>query len=241
MKKFSLILKLILLSSLLPHIFFPDLALALEPKKLEDVNVDNLVRETQNSDSQDAITLVWWIPQEFWAISVSKDPSMSVAEREEFLKILEPYFMLGVVQGKVSSFGSTTFYDLETVKNQLTFYFEDSNGQRKILEPAQTISSDVELLQNIIRPMIEQMMGNFGQNFHFLTFEDKNSQGDRHISPYEEGTITVQLSSDSSQEDINLTIDLPLDALFVSRICPNGKEAHVSWKYCPWDGTKLED
>ena len=241
MKKFSLIFRSILLSSLLSSLIPFSPALALEYKKLEDVDLDNLIQETQVTNSDDKITVIWWIPQEFWAVSLSQETSMSETEKGEFLRALEPYFMLAVVQGEISSFGTANFYDLEEIKNKLTFSFEDSDQQTQIIDPAQTVSPEVELLQKIIRPMLEQMMGNLGQNFHFLTFDDQNIQGTRNISPYENGKITVQFSEELEQEDLNLNIDLPLDSLFISRICPNGKEAHVSWKYCPWDGTKLEE
>jgi hypothetical protein len=38
-----------------------------------------------------------------------------------------------------------------------------------------------------------------------------------------------------------MKIEMPIDALFVQRMCPNGKPAHVSWVVCPWDGGKLPD
>jgi hypothetical protein len=36
-----------------------------------------------------------------------------------------------------------------------------------------------------------------------------------------------------------VVLETPLNSLFVPRTCPNGKPAHVSWKFCPWGGERL--
>jgi hypothetical protein len=50
--------------------------------------------------------------------------------------------------------------------------------------------------------------------------------------------IRVKLSNADAVHMAEL--ELPLDSLFVPRLCPNGKPAHVSWDYCPWSGKKLK-
>ena len=241
MNKISLIRVFIFLHILLSGILFSNKALTLEPKAIENIDLNSLIQETQGSNSGEGMTLVWWIPQEFWQVALSQDASISPTEREQLLTILEPYFMLGVVQGEISSLGVAQFYNLEQVKQNLTLSFENERGKKTNLTPTEQISEDVELLQKMIRPILEQMMGNLGQNFHFLTFEDRTSSGKRRISPYKDGTIQVQLLGNGKITESNFAIDLPLNSLYVPRICPNGKEAHISWQYCPWDGTKLEE
>ena len=34
-------------------------------------------------------------------------------------------------------------------------------------------------------------------------------------------------------------VELPINALFVPRLCSDGREAHVTWNYCPWTGERL--
>ena len=231
---------LALVSILLSGLISSGKVLAIEPKEPENVDLNSLIQETQNSSSNDGMSLVWWLPHEFWEVAFSQDESLSEVDRQELLNILEPYFMLGVVQGEISPLGNAKFYDLEQVKNNLTLAYENNDGTTQTLAPAAEIAPEVELLQNTVRPILEQMMGNLGRNFHFLTFEDRSTAGIRQISPYEDGKIIVNLSGNSEIAPSNFTIDLPLNALYVPRICPNGKEAHISWQYCPWDGSKLE-
>ncbi|HHP7229277.1 MAG TPA: hypothetical protein ACFCUY_00285 [Xenococcaceae cyanobacterium] len=216
-------------------------ASAQEIKKLNEVEIDSLISETQVSNSDEGITLVWWIPQEFWGVALNQDPSLPAANRDEMLKTLEPYFMLAVIQGELSSFGGATFYDEATVQQNLTVSYEDETGNTQSFTAIEQIPPDIELLQSTIRPMLSQMMGNMGQNFHFYTFENTNPAGEAQVSPYENGTLQVQLAGVGKVAGSEFEIELPLDALFVPRLCPNGKEAHVSWQFCPWDGTRLSE
>ena len=238
-RQFTTALSLICLNILTSGWFFASRVLAQEPRELKEVEIDRLIDETQVSDSNEGISLVWWIPQEFWGVALNQDSSLPAANREEILNTLNPYFMLAVIQGELSSFGGARFYDQATVKQNLTVSFEDERGRTQTLTTLDQIPPDIEILQSTIRPMLSQMMGNMGQNFHFFTFENLNSEGDKQISPYESGTIQVQLAGTEKVSDSEFKIELPLDSLFVPRLCPNGKKAHVSWKFCPWDGTRL--
>ncbi|MBW4643856.1 MAG: hypothetical protein KME23_12850 [Goleter apudmare HA4340-LM2] len=57
-------------------------------------------------------------------------------------------------------------------------------------------------------------------------------------SPYKSGKLNISFNGKGNQQ-IGSVVNLPLNSLFIPRLCPNGKPAHVSWKYCPWDGTPL--
>ena len=133
---------------------------AQETRQLKDVQIDRLIDETQVSNSDEGISLVWWIPQEFWGVALHQDPSLPERNREGMLDTLEPYFMLAVIQGELSSFGGARFYDEATVKQNLRVSFEDSRGQMQNFSALDQIPSDIEILQSTIRPMLSQMMGN---------------------------------------------------------------------------------
>jgi hypothetical protein len=81
-------------------------------------------------------------------------------------------------------------------------------------------------------------MGNLGKNFHFYVLSDKRNSSHRLIDPYKKGLIEIQLMK-NKDDLINAEIELPLNCLYVPRKCPNGKDAHISWSYCPWTGKKL--
>jgi len=73
-----------------------------------DLNV--LIQETQKmSQKADEMTFVWWIPEEFWQVSFAEDPTATEAQSEEFIKVLQPYTLIAVVDGKVGAFGGVTY------------------------------------------------------------------------------------------------------------------------------------
>lgn len=238
MKNFNLLKQFILLNTIL--FSFNSQALGLEPKEINNVVIENLITETQETSPSDSdSSLIWWIPYEFWEASLEQSTSIEPALKESILQIVEPYFMLIVIQKDNSSSGNS--YSLEQVKQNLTFNFENSSGEEQKLIPLDNIPSDLVLLQEAIRSAVKQRVNNIGENFHILVFENTTSEGDLLISPYETGIINVTLSENNNVATSNLAIDLPLNSLYVPRICPNGKEAHVSWQYCPWDGSELEE
>jgi len=70
----------------------------------QDINVDinKLTQEAQKmSQSSDEMTMVWWIPKEFWAASFSQDPNMTEAQTEKILKVFHPYILIAAVDGKI--------------------------------------------------------------------------------------------------------------------------------------------
>ena len=60
------------------------------------------------------------------------------------------------------------------------------------------------------------------------------------VDPYLQGLISVQIAKRNG-DLMTADIEMPLNSLFVPRKCPNGKDAHISWKYCPWSGKLLVD
>lgn len=81
-------------------------------------------------------------------------------------------------------------------------------------------------------------MGNLGSNMHFFVLADRNANDERIIDPYEVNALRIGLKK-SDGERLNVVLETPLNSLFVPRTCPNGKPAHVSWKFCPWGGERL--
>ena len=83
-------------------------------------------------------------------------------------------------------------------------------------------------------------MGNLGSNMHFYVLNDRAKSVSRLLDPYRKGQIEIQLER-RDKVLMDGSIEMPINALFVTRKCPNGKDAHISWKYCPWSGKKLEE
>jgi len=216
-------------------------AVAAERKAPQDINSVDLTTETQQlSNENRVLDMVWWIPAEFWEAVLLQDPSVTAAQAEDMLRVMRPYFLIVVVQADISPFGSFNFIEEPRIKRGLDVTYVDASGERSSLSVLPTTNNDFELLLQQLGPVLANAMGNLGQNFNFYAFSATDSDGKRVASPYDTGTINVRLNAREGSPSV-FAFEAPLNSLFVPRICPNGKPAHISWNYCPWDGSRLGD
>ena len=209
---------------------------AAEKRALTDVDSGILTRELQHSDD-DGIVVAWWLPSEFWAVALANQKTLTAVQIEEFMKILRQYTLIAVVDGEVGG-AAIDFQERDAVAKSLTVELVDGTGKSRKVVPVESVPEDLKPLFTILVPAMGAAMGNLGRNLHFFVFLDQVGDS-RLFSPYEPGAVVVKLSGRARRPDVSLTIERPLDSLLVPRLCANGKPAHVSWNYCPWDGEKL--
>jgi len=212
-----------------------------ERKSLADVSLGRLTEESQRIADNADFDLVWWIPPEFWEVSFLQDATMTPSGVATFMESLRGISIVGVIQADVSPFGSFVFADREVVRKGLSVSFLPDDGRPRHLSPIETLEPDLELLLSQITPILSAAMGSAGENFHFFVFSDigDGSDVERLVSPYDSGELAIMLAGRTPDSPLEFVIELPMDSLFVPRTCPNGKAAHVSWSYCPWDGSRL--
>ena len=216
---------------------------ALERKPFADVDTDALTRQTQVSSSDSVeqhLGLVWWIPQEFWRTVLANDMNTSEADKQVVLDAFSGVFVLALVQADISALGAFHFYTREEVAAGLDVQARSTGADAVFLAPMGQVKPDLELVLGFMKPMLTAAMGNLGNNMHFFVYEDAGAGGARRIDPYEPGEVAVTLRTRDGR-DYDSLLELPLDALYVPRTCPNGKAAHVSWRFCPWSGAPLPE
>ena len=148
--------------------------------------------------------------------------------------------MIVVVSADVDArTGNFDFYPSDVIKKNSKFVYTDASGKSFRLRPLKTLNRDMTKLIRQIKPMLAGALGKMGRNFNFLTFSNRDASGNRLISPYKNGTLKITLTNNKGRDPKTLEMETLLDALHVPRKCPNGKNAHVSWKYCPWSGNAL--
>ena len=217
---------------------------AIDKKPVNAINTDQLIRETQisASSSDNQMNLVWWIPCEFWQGVFSNDKMTPEAQKEQIINTLKPYSLVMVCQADISNFGTFGFYNKAEIGKNLGISYKTPDGNVSRLIPLNDadIPADLKMMLEMLKPMFTAAAGNMGQNMHFFVLKDYDSAGGRKLDPYRFGTLDFRLGSRSAKT-MQVQLELPLNSLCVPRICPNGKEAHVTWKYCPWTGQKLKD
>ncbi len=218
-------------------------AMAAEKKLLKDVNIDAFTSDTQVlpiGAGDNHVALAWWIPNEFWESILSRDMTTSETDKKAMLDAMSGISLLAVVQADITRLGAFKFYSKEEIEKKMLVTFVAAGGKRQRLSLMQTINPDLEVVLGTFKPILGAAMGNFGNNMHFYVLNDKSKSSLRLIDPYRKGLISIKLAKRNGSLMI-ANIEMPLNSLFVPRKCPNGKDAHISWKYCPWTGKLLED
>ena len=218
------------------------LATDAQRKHIKDVDIDEFTGDTQVSPKgagDDHLALIWWIPNEFWESVLARDMTTSEADKRSMLDAMSGVSLLAVVQADITSFGAFKFYSKHEIDEEMIIYYTDAGAKQQRLWQVQTINPDLEIVLEILKPLLGAAMGNMGNSMHFYVLNDKSRSSARLLDPYQKGVISFQLTK-RNNDIMTADIEMPLNSLFIPRKCPNGKNAHVSWNYCPWTGTRLE-
>ena len=197
------------------------------------LDLQALTQETQQmSRKPEAMTMVWWVPEEFWAASFAQAPGMSKAQADEFLRTVRPYTMLVVVDGTMGSFGGVTYKSEDYVRANTRLL--DAQGRSYAPRTNEEIDADTRNMLMMMKPVFANMLGPTGQNMHFLLFPSQTQDGEPMARASGKGQFTVRL------DDADFTWRLPLDAVLPAKSCGEcARACKGSWDFCPWCGTKL--
>jgi hypothetical protein len=199
-----------------------------------NVNLNNLLEETQQvSEDPDYLTIVWWIPVEFWTATFAQDPTVTQSDADDVSSTLGPYTLIAVVDGRIGSFGGVTYFSEDYLRENITIKDIRGNIYRPL--PKEDISPDAINLLSIMKPGLENTLGPTGKNMHFMVFSGTDANGAAVVDPLQEGVMTVAVGENT------FNFRLPLGSLLPPKVCPvDGEEMNGAWKYCPWHGVELE-
>ena len=215
---------------------------ALEQRADNEIPINELFKEAYLVDlNSDLMGIAWWIPWEYWKAVFSQHNQAPPKVIELIESQLRPVFILVVIQADVSPQTNFNFFSEETVRRGLKVAYVNRDGKAINLKLVEKSNDTLNLIKQSIRPVLSEVGGKIGDNFWLFVYGDVDSSGKRIVSPYEPGELRVTLGDRQGIQRSQLKVEFPLNSLFVPRLCPNRKPAHVSWKYCPWDGTRLSN
>lgn len=198
-------------------------------------SLNDLIRETQKqSDDPGRITIAWWLPDEFWRLSARQNGGGATAQVEEMVKVLQPYLVVAVVDGKVGPLGGVDFVDGPALRDAVSV--RDSGNKVYKPLPDSELPGDVRNLVAILRSMFANMLGPMGAGIEVFFFPARTASGAAIAAPTKEGGFSVHLGTQA------FSWRLPLASLMPQKVCPeDGEKMNGAWKFCPWHGKALVD
>lgn len=193
-----------------------------------------MIKETQRIDnSKEGLTLVWWIPVDYWKMSLASTKNLSQKQIDEMMKVLSDYTVVMVIEGKKGGKDLLDYEPLETVRKN-TVVTLPSGEKLSPLEDKE-LNPDARSFFAVMRPALANMMGKLGENANFLVFANKDKDGKVLLDPRGTGKLTVQAGT------FEASWRLPLGSVLDPKTCPACKESFPgNYSFCPFDGTGLK-
>ena len=184
------------------------------------------------SNADGEITMLWWVPEEFWKVSAASNPRITPAQVETMLKATHPYTIVGVSSGR-SRAGAVAYRTEPEVRDMIRL--KDRKGNSYSPLPDSQLDPSVPGLFAVLKPSMAKTGGALAQNIFFYAFPGTAKNGVRICDTVKEGFCEVDVGARQFRWRT------PLGSLLPKQKCPTcGEMLSGAYKYCPYDGTKLK-
>ncbi|MGH8101115.1 MAG: hypothetical protein ACREIW_07445 [Chthoniobacterales bacterium] len=221
--------------SAFPIILLLALTCASQAAERPQEQLNAIVRETQKQGTRSGrLTLVWWIPPEFWRVAFAASASVPMDKAEELISSIQGVNVFAVFDAKVSAFGAGDFTSAVDLEKNITL--TDQQGKPLPLIPEAKQSGATKNMISMLKPLMANMLGEFGRNITFLVFEGKTKSGARWLDPLKPGSFTVKVNAEEFRWR------LPLGSLLPDKKCPKCSETFPgNYAFCPFDASPLTE
>lgn len=183
----------------------------------DKIDVQALVKETQRlSQGSGEMTLVWWVPEQFWTASLAQNASVPKEKVEEFVAVLRPYTVLVIADGQVGPFGAIKWKDEPVVRAAIAL--KDVRGASYGPLSQGEIGEDAKALLTMVKPLLVNMLGKTGENMWFVLFPATSKNGQPVADALQEGSLTIKLA------EREFKYQLPLGSLLPRKYDPASGE-----------------
>jgi hypothetical protein len=196
------------------------------------VDYQAMIRDVElvNKTSDDLV-LSFWMPAEFWRVSLTSSGRMTPQGVDDFVKVLQPYTLIAVLEGK-TGIGTIDYREPDELVHAVTI--EDARGN--IYQPLAPDDVDPAMKGIVLamKPMLTNMLGNMGSHMQFLFFPALSKDGQRIADPTKEGAMTVHFGNTP------LRYRLPLGCFLPAAVDgKTGEQFPGNYRYNPFTGGKL--
>lgn len=207
------------------------LTIALSVSALASANIQKLMQDTQRvKQNGKTMTLVWWIPSEFWSTTLKENPDLTSKQVDDLVKVLDQYSVFVVCRESTGPLGGMTFANSEEIKTNTTLKVGD-----EILPPLSTkdLSPGAQNFFVMMKPMMANMLGQFGQGMEFLVYPN-TKEGKRIIDPTQKGNF--EYTAFGEKEKWRLPLGSLLPPMYDEK---TGEQFPGNYIYNPFTGEKL--
>jgi hypothetical protein len=201
-----------------------------------ELDTQAIVKETEQVDSRPhKMGIFWWVPAEFREASVRKQGYSAELARKVFGPFRGYNVFLVAVGDPVAGIESWT----KEPELRKKIVLRDQRGN--IYKPLEGPPDDLRPLVATMKPVMQNMLGSFGEGLQFMVFPAKDNDGNVLVDPRKSSEIFLDVSDLMGPATSTYTWRFPLSSMTPPKLCPVGKEkVEANWKYCPWHGNKLE-
>jgi hypothetical protein len=201
------------------------------PLSPASAGVAEILRDTQRTTQANGdITLVMWMPQQFWEESMKSNPALTAEGRAQVLAPLADYALFGVMRAKI---GAAGIADVQPKAELLKNLKIEVNG--KAVQPLapDAIAPGAQMLLSSLKPAMAAMGGPAMQGMEFIVFPAK-ADGKPLIDALQPGTLQV------SFYDQTYRWRTPLGSLLPAKVdAKTGEEFPGNYSFNPFTGEKL--
>jgi hypothetical protein len=133
--------------------------------------IDDLVRETQRIVvEENQVSMVWWMPLEFWSETIRGNPDLNAEARSELVSMMADYTVIALMRATPGAEGLEKIQPkAELLKNTKVEY----DGKVLTPVPDDKIAPTANLVLSQLKPVLAQAAGAVGQALEFAVYPSK--------------------------------------------------------------------
>jgi hypothetical protein len=190
------------------------------------------IHETQQTATvSQQLTLVWWIPQEFWDLSLASNPNVSATTAADIRNVFHDYQVFALVRASMGLQGLTGAATKADLLTNSRFQIGD-----KVISPVDPdkVPSGVQAMLGAMRPMLSGLLGQLGQSMELVVYP-ATADGQRLNDPLKPGAFQFSLYEQM------FYWRTPLASLLPKKVDPKSKEEFPgNYEYNPYTGERLK-
>ncbi len=208
------------------------LALCLLAARAGGAEIEDIVRDTQRMVvNEGQVSMVWWIPQQFWAESFADNKTLPEDVRAQILQVMSNYTVLAVLKGRAVA---AQLLDLQSRQDLLKNTHFRVDGKELQALDEKDVQPGVTLLLTQLKPALMQAAGEVGGGLEFLVYPAVKD-GMPLIDAERAGTLDISFYGKSFVWHLPLGSLLP--PLFDKQ---SGEMFPPNYLFNPYTGEKLK-